>query len=110
MSNLAKEQRAWKKEFDLAAAILGKQPEWSPHAYEIFRYEEPGVRLIFYPHRTTARHYHIRVRDGGSKDTKRAIELMLKLDKDSGFNCTFSYKTLPNGTSRKAAIREGLTT
>lgn len=88
-------RREFKDDFALAAKILGKPVEWSPHAYEAFRFESKNVKLIFYPHRTSAGHYHIRVRDGGSVDVSLARKLMVKLYEDSGFNRTFSCKNLP---------------
>ncbi|NIX57647.1 MAG: hypothetical protein GWN14_17420 [candidate division Zixibacteria bacterium] len=83
------------KAFSLAREILSNRTgvlEESPHDYQCFTYTEPGVKLVFYPHRTSAWNYHIRVRDQGSKDKQKATRLMDKLDEESGNNCTFSRK------------------
>ena len=89
------EKRYYRKryahEFAMAALILGKQPEWSPHDYEAFTYKNGGVSLVFYPHRTSAGNYHIRVRDNGSSDKGEAYRLMAMLDHGAGPCCTFRY-------------------
>ena len=51
-----------------------------------------GVRLVLYPHRTTALNYHLRVRDEGSKNPCRALDMAMALDVGTGLNCTFSMK------------------
>jgi len=66
--------------------------EESPHDYQCFTFKDDGVCLIFYPHRTSARNYHIRVRDQGSKNKTRANDLMNMLDEGAGHNCTFTKK------------------
>lgn len=86
--------RGFAKDFEIALKTVPCAAGlfWSKHDYEAFRYCEQNVTLIFYPHRTTARNYHLRVRDGGSKDQARAIRLMDELDKAAGYNCTFRRK------------------
>jgi len=66
--------------------------EESPHDYQCFTFKADGVCLVFYPHRTTARNYHIRVRNQGSKNKEKAEKLMKMLDDGAGYNCTFSKK------------------
>jgi len=64
----------------------------SDYDYECFRYTDDGIVIIFYPHRTSARNYHIRVRDGGSKNKGKADLIMKMLDDGAGYNCTFQRK------------------
>lgn len=68
----------------------------SRHQYEIWRVDSGKVSLIVYPHRTSAGHYHLRVRNNGSKDKTKATEIMDRLDRDSGANCTFQCKSKPS--------------
>lgn len=73
--------------------MLGSQGlEWSKHEYQAFVFKSENVSLVFYPHKTSAGHYHIRVRDQGSKNKAEAKRLMWELDEAAGFNCTFSKK------------------
>lgn len=58
------------------------------HDYEAFIAEGPGLRLIFYPHRTTAGNYHIRVRKGGACDVRRLQDAIFALAENM---CTFTY-------------------
>lgn len=81
----------YKSEFNLAKKILkdfeGKL-EWSNSEYEAFTFKSDNLSLIFYPHRTSAGNYHIRVRGKGKN-----LESVLKLlHEKSGYNCTFSHK------------------
>jgi len=85
-----------KNAFDAANSILKEQDgvvEHSDNDFECFTFKSKDVSLVFYPHRTTARNYHIRVRNNGSKDKEKAIKIMDILDNESGYNCTFSRKS-----------------
>ena len=64
----------------------------SPYDYQCFTYKSQDVCLVFYPHRTSARNYHIRVRNQGSKNKEKAEKLMKMLDEGSGYNRIFSKK------------------
>ena len=78
-----------------AANILaseGGEMEESPHDYQCFTFKTGDVSLVFYPHRTTSRNYHIRVRDQGSKNKPEANRIMRMLDEGAGYNCTFTRK------------------
>jgi hypothetical protein len=93
--NAGKYDKIYKKEFELAANILandGGLLEWSMHDYQAFTYKGDGVSLVFYPHKTSALNYHLRVRDNGSKNKAKANRLMKKLDDGTGYNCTFTKK------------------
>lgn len=90
-----KRKREWQKEFDHAAGVLSSEPGelvWADDAYVAFRYIELGVRIVFYPHRTTSRNYHIRCRTEPCSDRPRAEMLMRKLDESMPGWCTFSRK------------------
>ena len=84
-----------KKEFHEAKRILsGIDGELFlvNYDYECFRFKNKEVCIIFYPHKTSAGNYHIRVRDGGSSNKKLAGDIMNKLYRETGYNCTFSRK------------------
>lgn len=53
------------EEFKMVQKILkdfnGKL-EWSKNNYEAFTFKSDNLNIIFYPHRTSSRNYHIRVR------------------------------------------------
>lgn len=88
-------RREWQDEFDVAALVLKSEPgtiEWAADHYVAFRYREASVRIVFYPHRTSAGNYHLRVRDEGSKDKPRFKELARRLYVGSGLSCTFQVK------------------
>lgn len=91
-----KYNKLFKQQFAIATETLAQrdgQLEWVRHDYQAFIYREPGVCLVFYPHKTSGTgNRHIRVRDQGSKDKKLAKELMESLDRAAGFNCTFTRK------------------
>ena len=78
-------------EFKMAKKFLqhlkGKL-EWSNNDYEAFTFKANDLNLIFYPHKTSAGNYHIRVR-GTGKNIEGVLKLLYK---KSGFNCTFSRK------------------
>jgi hypothetical protein len=94
--NAGKYQKMAKREFAIAGRVLaeaGGELTWSTHDYEAFRFVAPGVRLIFYPHRTSSTgNISIRVRDSGSSNTKLAARLMARLHIGSGNDNTFSWK------------------
>lgn len=89
-----KYRKHYAQEFNLAATALsnhGGELEWGKHDHQAFVYREPTVCLVFYPHKTSAGHHHIRVRDQGSTDKKRAATLMRELDTSIN-SCTFHAK------------------
>ena len=85
----------WEREFSLAKETLWGEPgrlEIATDQYVAFRYIEPNLRLVFYPHKTSAGNYHLRIRYEGCKDNLRADLLAKRLDDAAGFNCTFQRK------------------
>lgn len=94
-ANAGNYHKIYKSEFGLAKSILedeGGHIEWGTNDYEAFLFTKPGVSLVFYPHRTTARHYHIRVRDRNSKDKAEVLRLMAKLEEAGNFPRNRSIK------------------
>lgn len=69
-------------------APLGGKVEPGVHDYEAFTYTAPGVRLIFYPHRTSAGNQHIRVRVGGKCEPDKLRAAIFALAENS---CTFQF-------------------
>ena len=79
---MSKKRKPWQDQFDVASLILKDEPGeivWATDDYVAFRYREPDVRIVFYPHRTSAGHHHIRIRDEGSKDKARFLALAGRL-------------------------------
>lgn len=102
--NQKKYRKLYAREFEAAKAFLvgnyGGDMKWVPHDYQAFQYILPDVCLVFYPHRTSARSYHIRVRDGNSKNKARAEALMAVIQVDGKkFQtiCTFHQKNKHHG-------------
>jgi hypothetical protein len=60
--------------------------------YHVAKIKGDGVQLVLYPHQTSAGNHHMRVRDEGSRDAQKALEISDALNKSAGFNCTFSMK------------------
>jgi hypothetical protein len=79
---LTKAQKEWATEIGILRAFAEKDgltvelrnPE-APE-YQLARLTCDGVRLIAYPHRTTAGNYHIRIRNENSKDRAKAQTIM----------------------------------
>lgn len=61
--------------------------------YIAFKFIAKDFVLVFYPHQTSARHHHIRVRNENSKNIFKASEAMWKLA-NSENNCTFNVKNI----------------
>lgn len=108
-----KYQRTFELEYRIATAALrsfGGALAWGTRDYEAFIYRSDTVCLIFYPHRSSAGNYSIRVRDQSSADKKRAMELMLHLRIASGFDNTFAQNRQPlaDDAAMQLAARLGL--
>ena len=105
---------AFKREFKRANDFLipryAGELTWSEEDYEAFLYETDNIRLIFYPHKTSANNYHIRVRDGGSKNKIRAQAIMDVIQFDLKTDCTFqqkqNYRWVHCTDKQKAQIRK----
>lgn len=55
--------------------------KWSEHDYEVFTFECDGVKLLFYPHKSKSGWYSLRVRNQGSSDKERMLDVMVRLSK-----------------------------
>lgn len=85
------QRRYFRDEFEKAKhrlAPLGGKVSPGVHDYEAFIYEADGIRLIFYPHKTSAGNHHIRVRKGGSCHPAKLKAAIFALAENS---CTFYY-------------------
>lgn len=81
----------FQREFETAKvrlAPLGGDVLPGEHDYEAFTYSAPGIRLIFYPHRTSAGNYHIRVRAVGKPEPEKLRAAVYALAENS---CTFQF-------------------
>lgn len=86
----------------------GYSVEWrnpGPPTYQLAKITGPGFCLIAYPHKTSAGHHHIRLRDERSKDKRAADIAILEFDKAAGNNCTFQSKHMRTVEHR---VRKGL--
>lgn len=93
MSDVSKDQKGWKNVKAVAEkrlSALGGAMAWSPVAHEVMRWEHKDLVLIFYPHRTTAGNYHIRVRAGRCTDRKLLRKCIHALAENS---CQFRFPT-----------------
>lgn len=92
--NKGKYKILYMKEFNMAKDILHHCPEgfeWSNADYEVFKFKECDVTLVFYPHKTSAGNYHLRVRNQNSANEKLA-ESYMDLLNECAPGCTFSRK------------------
>lgn len=73
------------------------------HTYECFRYQPAEVCLIFYPHQTSARNVHVRVRSQHSKNHRLAAQMLDALITSTG-TCTFSVNNVSSCWSRRERL------
>ncbi|MFG0381069.1 hypothetical protein ACF8C6_08910 [Pseudomonas sp. zbq_18] len=75
-----KYHKRFASEFKAAAKALsgrGGELQWSTHDWQCFTYREPGVSLVFYPHRgPSSRLQWLRVRNQGSKSAEAMREVI----------------------------------
>ncbi|WP_061238216.1 hypothetical protein [Ectopseudomonas composti] len=75
-----KYQKRFMREFKSVQQALserGGDLQWSTHDWQCFTYREPGVSLVFYPHRgPSSRLQWIRVRNQGSKAAEALSEVL----------------------------------
>ena len=83
---------------------FGGELFWVDFDYEAFRFKSEKAHVIFYPHKTSAGHYHIRMRDAGSKCKAEydAIYAAMQVDNPT---CTFSQKNRLTMTKSKQRRR-----
>lgn len=93
LKGLYTQKRHFKAEFEDAGrrlAHLGGKLEPGVHDYQAFTFTMPGLRLVFYPHKTSASNYHLRVRTEGKADEKLLREAFLALKRGNS-GCTFDF-------------------
>lgn len=82
----------WRDDLSIAekvAAEAGCKIEAATADYQTAKLIGDGVRLVIYPHKTSAGNRHLRVRDENSSDKARAMDIAQKLSAAAGHNCTF---------------------
>jgi hypothetical protein len=85
------QRRYFGEEFQKAKerlAPLGGVVSPGVHDYEAFAYDSPVLRLVFYPHKTSAGNYHIRVRAVGRFERDDLRDALIALAENS---CTFQF-------------------
>lgn len=95
MSDASKDRKAWKGVHAAAQARLapfGGALEWSEVQHEVMRWNHADLVLIFYPHRTSAGNYHVRVRAGKCADRKLLRKCVMALAENT---CNFQFPTEP---------------
>lgn len=106
LKGLYTQKRHFKAEFEDAGrrlAHMGGKLEAGVHDYQAFTFTLPGLRLVFYPHKTSASNYHIRVRTEGKADQALLAQAIQALRKDN-YTCTFQFpsnKKLEREAGRK---------
>lgn len=94
--NRGRYHKLFKEEFEKASEYLisnyNGEVNWADADYEAFHFITDGVRLIFYPHKSSCGHYSIRVRDSSSKNKKRAAAIMEVMQYDFPGDNTFHQK------------------
>lgn len=93
MADASKDRKAWKGVHAAATERLkgfGGALTWSVIQHEVLRWTHPDLLLIFYPHRTTAGNYHVRVRAGRCTDRKLLRKCAMALAENS---CSFQFPT-----------------
>lgn len=93
MTDVSKDRKGWRHIKSVAEqrlAGLGGVLEWSTVAYEVMRWESQNLVLIFYPHRTSAGNYHIRIRKGRCNDRTLLRKCILAIAENS---CNFQFPT-----------------
>jgi hypothetical protein len=93
MSDVSKERKLWAGVRDAAQTRLtglsGKLVA-SDVQYEIMRWVHADLVLIFYPHKTSAGNYHVRVRAGRCTDRKLLRKCVMALAENT---CNFQFPT-----------------
>ena len=87
----------WIEDFKKAKEVLkpfNGELLWVLENYIAFRFKSNDISLVFYPHKTSAGNYHLRVRNENSKNKKLATKALIALS-NSVNSCTFSVKSWP---------------
>jgi hypothetical protein len=82
LNNLPDYHKQWRSEIQTAIIVSERHSchvHLSRHDHQVVKIIGPGIQLVLYPHRTSARNYHIRVRDEASKDVDATRALVKEL-------------------------------
>lgn len=83
----------WTREFNHVKKVFPEAEVFRVDAeYEAFHAILGGVRMIFYPHKTSANNYHLRMRNGTPQKRLEFSALAIILDRSKPPSCTFSVK------------------
>jgi len=96
----------WSKELEVAYAFAVRQGLaffLTDAPYQVAKLIGDDVTLVIYPHKTSAGHRHLRVRNENSRNKPRALELMAALDAEVPGWCTFSRHWTPSNFPRASA-------
>lgn len=92
MTDVSKQRKMWagvRAAAQTRLAGLGGKLVPSDVAHEVMRWIHPEVVLIFYPHRTTAGNYHIRIRAGRCQSrTVLGKAIMALAENSCHFQCS----------------------
>lgn len=94
-ADASKDRKAWKSVHAAALkrlAAFGGALAWSDVQHEVMRWVHADLVLIFYPHRTSAGNYHVRVRAGRCNDRKLLRKCVMALAENA---CNFQFPTEP---------------
>jgi hypothetical protein len=97
LTDIEKKQiKGYEKEYELSNKILSSFGEIkvSLNEYQLWKFKDNFglVNIVFYPHKTSAGNYHVRVRGEGSISKEKEKTIMDFLDIAAGSNCTFRRK------------------
>jgi hypothetical protein len=106
-ADVSKNRKAWKGVHAAAAqrlAHFGGVLAWSEVRHEVLRWVHADLVLIFYPHKTTAGNYHVRVRAGRCADRKLLRKCVMALAENT---CNFQFPTEP--AFHEEGVRQAVT-
>lgn len=87
--------KSWINEFELVKKVFPDSEVYLVNAeYEVFHAVVDGVRLIFYPHKTSSNNYHLRIRNGSPKRKEDFNCLAGILGNSKNPSCTFHVKNM----------------
>jgi len=93
MGDVSKERKLWagvRAAAQTRLAGLGGKLVDSDVQYEVMRWIHDDLVLIFYPHKTSAGNYHVRVRAGKCADRKLLRKCVMALAENT---CHFQFPT-----------------
>ena len=83
----------WKGEMEIIKFVFPDAQIISTNAqYEAFHAIVDGIRMIFYPHKSSSNNYHLRVRNGSTSRNEDFLDLAGILQNSKPTDCTFTVK------------------